>query len=102
MAARKQPIPGAPKAEPWIPPAWELPDAAALQALVRGDANPDQQQRALKYVIETLCGTYDMSFRSGKPDETAFAEGKRFVGLQLVKLVRVNLPAIRNKPSEQG
>jgi len=99
--ARRQRIPGAPRREACHPAAWALPDAAALQALSRGDAGPDQQKRALTFIVESLAGTYDLSFRGGKPDETAFAEGKRFVGMQIVKLVKVNLAAIRGKPSEQ-
>ena len=98
----RKPIPGAPKREAWHPPDWEIPDAAALQALARGTATEEQQRRALQYVIENICGTYDMSFRSGRPDDSAFAEGKRFVGLQIVKLLKLNLGAIRGKPTEQG
>lgn len=102
MAPRKERIPGAPQVEPWKPSAWEIPDAGAMQALSRGDASPDQQKRALQYIIESLCGTYDMSYRSGKPDDTAFAEGKRAVGLQIVKLIKVNLGAIRGVQTEQS
>jgi hypothetical protein len=101
LPARK-PIPGAPRVDPWKPSDWELPDAAAIQALSRGDAGPDQQQRALRFIIEKLAGTYDMSYRSGKADDTAFAEGKRHVGLQIVKLIHLSLGALQGKPSEQG
>lgn len=99
--SRKQPIPGAPSADPWKPPAWDLPDAGAIQALARGEANDAQQKRALDYIIRSLAGTYDLSYRSGKSDDTAFAEGRRFVGLQIVKLINANLGAIRGKPGEQ-
>lgn len=97
----RKPIPGAPSAEPWKPAPWDVADAGALQALSRGEANDAQQKRALRFVIESLAGTYDLSYRSGKPDDTAFAEGKRSVGLQIVKLLHVNLGAIRGKPGEQ-
>lgn len=100
MAARK-PIPGAPKREAWHPPDWELPDASALQALSRGEASPEQQKRALRYVIETVCGTYDMAYRPASARDTDFALGRVFVGQQIVKLLKLNLGAIRGQPSEQ-
>lgn len=86
---------GLPNSQPWVPPAWEKPDAAAFQALARGDCSPDQQRRALKFLIENLCGTYDLSFR---PDDraTVFAEGRRFVGLQVVKLLNINLEKFKH------
>lgn len=90
-----------PKREAWHPADWSNADAGAIQALTRGDAPPDLQQRAIKYIVEVLCGTYDMSFRQNDRD-TCFAEGKRFVGLQLVKLSNVNLAVFKEAPSEQG
>jgi hypothetical protein len=100
---RRKALPGLPAWEPWKPSDWDLPDAAAIQALQRGDASADQQKRALKFIVNTLAGTYDGSFRPGPDGErvTSFAEGKRHVGLQLVKLANINLPAFRKTPGEQ-
>ncbi len=100
MPPRKPPE--LPKSEPWKPPHWEIEDAGAIQALLRGEAQAHQQQRALAYIIETLCGTYDMSFRPTSERDTCFAEGKRFVGNQLVKLTKINLSKVTGKQSEQG
>ena len=75
----------------WHPPLWEKADAGALQALARGEAAPHQQQRALKFLIESLAGTYDMTYRPESDRDTAFAEGRRFVGLQVVKLLNLKL-----------
>lgn len=82
-------------APPWLPPSWELADSSALKALERGDANQDQQQRALKWILNSACATYDMSYRPGGDGDrdTAFAEGRRFVGLNIVKLLKLN-PAL--------
>lgn len=82
--------------EPWKPPKWELADAGALQALERGDADEHAQRRALKFIVETVCATYDMSYRPDSPSDTAFAEGKRYVGLQIVKCIRMNLSKLRS------
>lgn len=99
----------APPPESWKPTPWELPDASAIQALSRGDADPEQQRRALRFIVDKLCRTYDLSFRPSGDRETVFAEGSRFVGLQLVKLIKINLAHFRKKtageasaPGEQG
>lgn len=95
-----------PASAPWKPTEWEPADVAAIQALVRGDASPEQQRRAIDYIIKDIAGTYDMSYRPESDRDTAFAEGKRFVGLQLVKAVNLNLARIRQvkeqKPQEQA
>ena len=82
---------------PWKPVSYDIADAGALQALMRGDATQDQQQLALKFVIENLSGSYEVSYRPGEEGrrDTDFAEGRRFVGLQIVKLLKLNLPALR-------
>lgn len=82
---------------PWLPATYDLADVGALQALGRGDASPDAQQRALRWIIEKAAGTYEPSYRPGEDGErdTAFAEGRRHVGLQIVKLLKLNLQAMR-------
>lgn len=76
------------------PPPWEPSDAAAFQALERGTADAGQQKRALAWLIHTACGTYDLDFR---PDqrEHAFVSGRRFVGLNVVKMMKVKLTALK-------
>ncbi len=81
-----------PPREPWKPAAYETADAYALKALRDGEATPEQQVRALDWIVMTACETYNMSYRPGGPDgdrDTAFAEGKRFVGLQIVKMLNL-------------
>lgn len=82
---------------PWKPVSYELADADAIQALMRGDADAGKQQRALKFIIETICSTYDASYRPGEDGrrDTDFAEGRRFCGLQIVKFIKLNLSALR-------
>lgn len=91
--------PTLPKAEPWKPPYYTVADVSAFQALNRGDATEDQQRRALKYVIETLCGTYDLAYRPASSRDTDFALGKVWVGQQLVKFLHINVSALREDPS---
>ena len=83
---------------PSSPSPWREADVAALQALYRGDATPFQQKHALEYIINTVAATYDLSYRADSPRDTDFAEGKRFVGLQIVKLLKLNLLALKETP----
>jgi hypothetical protein len=89
-----------PTVEPWKPTEWEPADAAAIQALVRGDASPEQQRRAIDYIINDIARTYDMSYRPNSERDTTFAEGKRYVGAQIVKAINLNLAAIRQAKSK--
>ena len=86
---------------PWKPAPWDPADASAIQALMRGDCPPNLQQRAIKFIMWDLCGLRDLSFRPGGVEgerETNFAEGKRFVGLQIGKLLETKV----NRGGEQG
>lgn len=79
---------------PWKPTHYEPADASAIQALARGDCPPHLQQRALAFVINALCGTYDLPYRPGGADgerDTNIAIGKMWVGQQLVKLLKVKV-----------
>lgn len=77
--------------EPWKPAHYEIADVSAIKALANGTATPDQQQRALKWIIENVCATYDLSYRPNSERDTAFAEGKRHCGLQVVKMLKLNV-----------
>lgn len=67
----------------------------ALKALSNGNANDGQQKNALKWIIEDLCGTYDMSFRPASVRDSDFAEGKRHVGNQIVRQLKLKTPERR-------
>lgn len=75
------------------PADWEAADAAAIQALAKGDASEVQQQRALNWIINKACGTYDEGYRPD-PSDHAYAAGRRGVGLQIVKLLKIKLGVI--------
>jgi len=62
----------------------------AIKAIAAGTANDEQQKRAMSWIINTLCGTYDLSYRPNSERDTCLAEGKRLVGLALVK--EINMP----------
>lgn len=81
-------------AGPHIPPPYEPADAAAFQALSTGTATPDQQRRALKWLIEVGAGAYEFQYYPSDRD-TVFALGRGFVGQQVVKLLKLNLMTLR-------
>lgn len=89
-----------PKKEAYAPPAWEDGDAFAIQAVAAGIANEHQQRRAFNWIIDAAAGTYDQSYRPDSPDQTAFAEGRRFVGLQIVKLLKINPSVLKENHRE--
>jgi hypothetical protein len=82
-----------PRTPSWTPANYELADIEAIKAVFDGKGDPAQQRRALDWVVNAAAETYELSFRSnsdGGDRETAFAEGKRHVGMQLVKMI--NMP----------
>lgn len=89
------------KSAPWFPSPYELADVNAVKGLAAGTASPEQQQRALKWLIENACATYELSYRPTSDRDTSFAEGRRFVGLQIVKMLHINTSALKGEPTEQ-
>ena len=85
-----------PKKEPWLPPDHDEASIYAIRALASGTANDGQQKLAWAYIMYVTGASEefaDLSYRAGAHGDrdTAFAEGKRFVGLQLRKLFRPEL-----------
>lgn len=80
-----------PELRPWFPYKWErqLSAVYALKALQTGEATKDQQQVALDFLIKNLCGTYEMTYMPDSQRDSDFAEGKRWVGNQMIKLLKL-------------
>lgn len=80
---------------PILPPKYLKADVSALQAVQAGTANEHQQKRALNYIINNMCQTYDFPYR---PDqrETDIALGKQFIGQQIVFLLKLNKEEIKD------
>lgn len=87
--------------KPWVPNPPPVAVTMAIKGLAAGTASDEQQKRALAWIINELCGTYDMSFHPDSQRASDFAEGKRFVGTQIVKEVNIN-PSLIRKESEHG
>ena len=80
---------------PWHPAEYDLFDITALQALSRGEANDQQQRRALDWIITRAAMTYDEPFVEGKTDVVAYLAGRMSVGRQIVKLLKLDPAAMK-------
>lgn len=86
----------------------DVADVSAIKALAVGEANADQQKRALDFIIRDLAMTYDETFHSESERASAFMQGRRFVGLKLVLFINIRLDDVRLRadpnaqPSERG
>lgn len=92
-----------PKERPWEAPDYNPEVIYAIRALFNGEALPHQQKMAwewIMYVTAAGDGYQDLSFRPGSDGvrATDFAEGKRWVGLQLRKMLH---PAVTPKTITQ-
>lgn len=67
----------------------EPAELTAIHALVEGTATPEQQGRFVQWFIKAT-GVDQMTYRPDDRD-TAFAEGKRFVGLQFFTLAKTKI-----------
>lgn len=79
----------------WAPTDYAPADATAFQALQAGTATDEQQKRVLVWLVEKACETYEPSYRPNSERDTSFAEGKRWVGLQIVKLCNVSTAQLK-------
>lgn len=94
-----------PRDPAWMPADYDAADVEAMQACARGEANEHQQKRVVDWVINKAAGAYELSFRSdadGGERETAFAEGRRFVGMQVVKAVNMSPKIIAELRKKNG
>lgn len=86
-----------PRVQPAFQPGeWEQADISALQALEHGRATPEQQKRALRWILHQACKYTDVLYRPGEDGrrDTDFALGRAFPAQQIVKLLRLNLAAL--------
>lgn len=89
---------------PWQVVGIEAAEIFALQACAKGIANAGQQQRALAVIQDKICRRRRMSFFPGGHEgdrATIFAEGKRFVGDQIERLLRMR-PETSNRETPEG
>lgn len=78
----------------WTPASFEVADVAAIQAIARGNATPDQQQRGIDWIIRKAALAYDLDYRTDSRDH-AFASGRRFVGLEVITMLKLDVAKLQ-------
>ena len=82
------------KVPPFLRCEWDILIVSAVQALERGEATPEQQKTAIAWIINHAAATYDQSFQLEGDRESSFSAGRRFVGLAIVKLLKLSTNAL--------
>lgn len=108
MAGGSKPVPVRRKTEaevrvesaPHRPADYTIEEVMAIKMLQEGKAQPHQQVLALKWIIEKAACTHDVSYRPGGIEgqrATDFAEGKAYVGRQIIKLIKLDKAKVKPK-----
>ena len=75
-------------------------DIRAIQDLEQGKADEHQQKRALSFIVNNLCGTYQPTFGIDDRDSN-FLGGRRFVGLELINCLKLSASKIAERGKEK-
>lgn len=80
-----------------LPAGFVLADIAAVQAVYQGTGTPEQQKRAMEWVIKGAAQIGSQSYRAGDSHATAFLEGRRFVGAQILSLLAMSTEDLKKR-----
>jgi len=85
--------------EPHLPAPWDDADAEAFKRLNLGTASPEQQQRAMHWLV-FASGFTGPSYVPGDPYAAGHGEGKRWLMIQIDRMIRSRFRG--QADSEQG
>lgn len=91
MFNKKEPV-------PYAATQFEDYHVYAIKALEKGAATPEQQKLFLHLLLNGVCQTYNLSYHPNNERDSCFAEGKRFVGLEIVRALNKDMTKKREKP----
>ena len=86
------------------PESFGIAQVAAIQALSKGIATPDQQTAALHFILVGVCKVDDEPYYPNSDRDTAYACGKRRVGTFVRSLIHADIKKFKNPdaaPTEQ-
>ena len=66
-------------------------EVVAIQALYKGEATPYQQKLALKVIVNDFSRAHDALYVPGSFDQTAFLNGRAFVGQRILKYINISV-----------
>ena len=81
-------------------PALDKSEKGAFKALSKGEASEYQQQLILSVIVKKLARTHSTTLIPGAPDQTAFLQGRAFVGQRILKIL--SQPVDGKAPTEEG
>jgi hypothetical protein len=87
-------LPGPPD-HPWEPVLFTEPVVHTLKAWGRGEASAEQQALLLNWIVYSLSGLHHASYSPRSDRDTAFAEGKRHVGLELMRVLKAPVDLLK-------
>ncbi len=73
---------------PDLPPVMDYADAIAIRRCARGEAQPDEQHRAMAWII-AICRTYNPVFYEDSVRLSDFASGMRHIGMSINNVVNM-------------
>ncbi len=85
----------------WKVPKIDFDETAAIQALNRGEATKEQQEKVLKCIIEKMCGYNDEQFNPESSRFTDYHLGRRSVASLLLKEIAIDLVKLSEKRRSQ-
>lgn len=80
---------------PAAPIALSKPVAMALKALAAGKANDGQQKAALEWILFEASGLRLIGFEGERTHDSAFFQGRRFVGLMIAGAIEASPAPVR-------
>ena len=90
------------KSDPHRPVMWDKHEhfVRCTQNLTLGTASDEDQKFFMEALVYGLCGAMDLEYRQGGDEgdrASAFAGGKRWIGLQLVQAINYKLGTLNNE-----
>ena len=73
----------------------------AIKAVYKGEADSNQQRVALGYICNELCRTQEGQYMRGSFDETAFLNGRAFVGTHILNIINVPIGRLALTQTEE-
>lgn len=75
-------------------------DIEAIKALNKGQATEHQQRLALSVICNKFSRAQDALYIPGTFDETAFLNGRAFVGQKILKIINLPIGKLINEKAE--
>lgn len=104
MAVSRRPV-AAPVFDPLATPILDVSEVAALQAVAAGSATADQQQRAMRVIVEKICLRYEMPYVPGADGErdTCLGLGRMRAGTIITSFLNADIKRFKKdqNPTEQ-